>query len=90
VFPGDPEKGREYLRSLRVPITDVRQGKPPSLPIRGTPTLLLVDRDGIVRKVWAGQLSPEGERDVIETVAATKRITTLLPDREKDRKRRAS
>jgi hypothetical protein len=90
VFPDHAQKAREYLTSLGVPVDDVRQVAPASLPIRGTPTLLLVDRDGIVRRVWAGQLSAEAERDVIETAGATNRIWSLLPDREKDRKRRAS
>src|SRR5262245_32311548 len=48
------EEGREYLRSIDVKISDVQQGSLHKLKIRGTPTLILVDNEGLVRNIWLG------------------------------------
>lgn len=37
--------------------------------VRGTPTIMLVDRAGIVRRVWIGQLAPEAEQEVLDLVS---------------------
>jgi len=39
-----------------------------SLGVNGTPTLLLVDREGVVSNVWVGKLSSEGESQVLSTI----------------------
>lgn len=70
LLPQDAAEGQKYLRSLNVPVSDVRQAPLKKLKIRGTPTLLLVDERGIVRQVWEGMLSPERERQVFEAVGA--------------------
>jgi hypothetical protein len=70
LFPEGSEKGGEYLKGLGLQVSDVREGSFSSLHIRGTPTLILVDEQGVVRNVWAGKLSPETEREVIKTVLA--------------------
>lgn len=36
------------------------------LPVQGTPTLLMVDRDGVVTHAWLGLLNSDREADVIE------------------------
>lgn len=38
------------------------------LPISGTPTLLLVDRDGVVTNAWIGLLSEEREAEVTDAL----------------------
>lgn len=68
VLPGSVDEGREYLRSLSVEIGDVRQGSFRSLKINGTPTLILVDREGMVRNVWLGRFPPDKEQAVIDTI----------------------
>jgi hypothetical protein len=68
VLPESVEEGREYLRSLKVEIGDVRQGSFRSLKIAGTPTLILVDQHGVVRNVWLGRFPPEKEQEVIDTI----------------------
>lgn len=37
--------------------------------VRGTPTIMLVDREGVVRKVWTGQLAAEAEREVLDLIS---------------------
>lgn len=41
---------------------------PGALPVRGTPTLLLVDSEGAVEAAWTGLLSPEREAEVLAAV----------------------
>lgn len=51
--------------SVSLPDPELRQYK-----VRGTPTLVLADRDGVVRKVWVGQLREQAEREVLDLVSA--------------------
>jgi len=48
-----------------VPVVDVQHAELASLKIAGTPTLLLVDRGGVVKNVWVGQLNDQSEADVM-------------------------
>src|SRR6185295_19263171 len=66
VLPESVEESREYLRNLNVEIGDVRQGSFELLKIRGTPTLILVDEQGVVRNVWLGRFPPDKEQQVID------------------------
>lgn len=68
VLPERVEESREYLRSLKVEIGDVRQCSFEDLKIRGTPTLILVDEQGAVLNVWLGRLPPENEQQAIDTI----------------------
>ena len=68
VLPESVEQGRQYLRSLDIDVSDVRQGSFQALKIRGTPTLILVDQQGVVLNVWLGRFPPEKEQQVIDTI----------------------
>lgn len=37
------------------------------MKVRGTPTLILATREGVIRKVWIGRLGPEQEAEVLAT-----------------------
>jgi hypothetical protein len=66
IFPQSVDEGTAYLKKLDVPIADVRQVQFASLPIGGTPTILLVDSAGKVKKVWAGKLESESESELLK------------------------
>ena len=66
VLPQDVSSSREYLRSLKAPIDDVRQSSLDEIGVEGTPTLILVNAKGEVMEAWAGKLSPEQEMDVLK------------------------
>jgi hypothetical protein len=68
VLPQKPEDGVAYLAKLGLQVGDVRQGSLSALRIPGTPTLLLVDRQGIVQNVWVGKLSGNEETQVLNTL----------------------
>jgi rhodanese-related sulfurtransferase len=57
ILPNSVEEGREYVRSLELPIENVQTGSLPSYKIPGTPTVLFVDNKGTVRSVWIGDVA---------------------------------
>lgn len=65
VLPQSPAEGRKYLDDLNVSIPQVKQAELPSIQVTGTPTLILVDSQGIVTHAWVGKLPAEQEEDVL-------------------------
>lgn len=55
VLPDSLEQGLKYVQSLELPI-DVRSTSLIDLKITGTPTVVLVDHEGIVRSAWVGAM----------------------------------
>lgn len=68
VFPQEPGAGKKYLEDLGVPVGQVIQAPLDSLQVRGTPTLVLVDKNGTVTQSWIGKLSPERETEVLNRI----------------------
>ncbi|HEY7448548.1 MAG TPA: rhodanese-like domain-containing protein [Vicinamibacterales bacterium] len=66
VVPHSKEVGEKLVRSTRLGISDVRQADFDRLRIPGTPALVLVDQNGLVKRVWVGRLSPAREDAVFE------------------------
>ena len=64
-FPQDLNTSTAYLNRLGVLVDDILQVNPASLGTQATPTVLLVDKSGIVKEGWVGQLSAETEREVL-------------------------
>ena len=64
VFPHDVEEGREYLRLIGVDIPDVRHATLESLGVRGTPAVLLINKEGVINGLWMGQLPQNKESAV--------------------------
>jgi thiol-disulfide isomerase/thioredoxin len=70
VFPQEVGQGKKYLDQLNVPITQVAQASLDSFGVRGSPTLLIVDKSGTVKQSWVGRLSSERESEVLSRVKA--------------------
>jgi hypothetical protein len=68
VLPGPVEDSRAYLKRLGMPITDARQAALGALSVRGTPTLLLVNDQGVLTKAWVGRLPAAQEAEVVATI----------------------
>jgi hypothetical protein len=68
VLPGELTESKAYLESLGVPVTEMRRVPLSAIPVRGTPTLILVDHNGVVKRVWIGQLPPEQQAEVLAAV----------------------
>ena len=56
VFPQPVNDARNYLNSLGVSVADIRQVSFDALGVIGTPTLILVNKEGVVINAWRGQL----------------------------------
>jgi Redoxin len=57
VLPQPVEAGKKYLADLGINVDEVRQARVNSIGVRGTPTLLLVNKDGVVTSSWRGETS---------------------------------
>lgn len=65
-LPETPAEGKTFLGKLGVPVQDVREGDFAAMKVRYTPTLMLLDRDGKVKKVWVGRLHGNEEEQVLK------------------------
>jgi thioredoxin-related protein len=65
VLPQATDQSRIYLSGLKVAIEDVKQASPNSFGVTATPTLILVNKAGIVTNSWVGQLAPDKETEVL-------------------------
>jgi hypothetical protein len=54
-------RGIGKLAGLRT----IRQAPPSSLGVQGTPTLLLVNKEGVITSSWRGKLPSEKELEVM-------------------------
>jgi hypothetical protein len=68
LFPHSVGEGTEYLESLGVVIRDLRQEQLDLLGVKGTPTIILLNDEGIVTRSWVGRLSPERETEVLDSL----------------------
>jgi hypothetical protein len=76
VFPDTPDTVQEVVQSEGLGIHALAGVPLERLKVSATPTLLLVDRSGTVRKAWIGMLSPREELEVMKamTVPAASRL----------------
>jgi hypothetical protein len=65
----NPNVNRAYLRNNSLSIDTVLSGRAVGIRDTATPTLILVDRDGVVIRTWVGLLSSTDEQQVLSAVA---------------------
>ena len=65
VLPQTPDEGKKYLDELGVAIGEVKQAQRDSISVHGTPTLILVNNQGVVITSWVGKLNADGEAEVL-------------------------
>ncbi len=64
LLPQSENLRKAYLADSKVDIESL-QASPASVGAKGTPTLILIDRAGVVIKTWEGLLPPEAENEVL-------------------------
>jgi hypothetical protein len=69
VFPDDPAAVRQLLETQRLAVEAFPGIELTQLKVDGTPTLILVDRQGRVSKVWIGELEAAGQADVVKVIS---------------------
>lgn len=65
VFSQAEDEAMKYLDSNKLIVDGLVNGSLRSIGVTGTPTLLLVDENGVVTDSWRGKLSPEKEKEVL-------------------------
>lgn len=70
LVPQSTEEGQSYLKRLRVEVDEVRQASLAGIGVNGTPTLILVDGNGVIADVWVGALTPDREDEVVGRLGA--------------------
>jgi len=68
IFPQDVDAGKQYLAQLGVSVGQVVQAPLDALKVRGTPTLVIVDKNGAVMQSWVGKLNSERESEVLNRI----------------------
>jgi hypothetical protein len=69
LFPDSEGEARGVLKDARLDSIGLASGVPLSrINVTGTPTLLLVDKRGVVSRAWSGELTPDGEEEVLKAL----------------------
>jgi hypothetical protein len=61
-------ESERYLSGEGLYFDEIRQALIGETGAAGTPTLLLVDQDGIVKRTWVGRLAPDKEREALDAI----------------------
>jgi len=64
VFPQKIEQVKPYLESAKIMVDEITQQAPTQFRVKGTPTLVLVDKNGTATNEWIGLLSTPEEAEV--------------------------
>ncbi len=67
-FTQDVDRSSKYLEEHNVALDEVIQADTSETMIRGTPTLILTDKDGVVLDSWYGKLKPDRENEAMDRV----------------------
>jgi hypothetical protein len=69
VFPDDPAVVRQVVETQQLPIEVIAGFELGQVKVQATPTLMLVDEQGRVSKVWMGELPATEEAEVIAAIS---------------------
>jgi thioredoxin-related protein len=70
VLPQSVDEAKVYLKGLGANIENVYNAQLSSIGVTATPTLLLVDENGIVSDMWRGKLPADKETEVINKLSS--------------------
>jgi hypothetical protein len=65
VMPNDASTGGRYLKKDNLDVQGIFGQRLDALGVLVTPTVLLLDSGGRVKRTWIGQLTPSGEQEVM-------------------------
>jgi peroxiredoxin len=70
ILSQSPDEARSYLSTHALSIGQVFSSSLSSVGVTSTPTLLLVNQDGVVSNSWRGKLSPDKEAEVLSKLSS--------------------
>lgn len=68
VFPNPKEDVEKYVKEKHLNIETVAGGDLNSLGLINTPTMVFLDNNGKILSSWIGQLTPKGEKNVLDII----------------------
>lgn len=68
LFPQEKQESEKYLNDLGVDINVIKQSKLSEVQVKGTPTIILADKDRRVINSWGGKLDETSETEVLNTI----------------------
>jgi hypothetical protein len=68
VFPQSVDEASAYLKTNGLTIATIKSATLDSIGVDGTPTVMMVDRQGNIVKSWRGKLDKNGEKDVLDAL----------------------
>ncbi len=68
VLPEPVAEAESYLNREGVHLDEVEQISLTKVGVNGTPTMLLVNGNGIVADDWVGKLAPDKQEQVLKTI----------------------
>ena len=68
VLPEPVAEAESYLSREGVHMDEVRQVSLDQVGVTGTPTMLLVNKDGIVMQTWVGKLAPDKQEEALNAI----------------------
>lgn len=68
LFPAPGEEAAQYLKQNRLPIEAVGDVNFNDLNLPGTPTIVLLDKGGVVKDFWVGKIPEHEEAQVIDSL----------------------
>jgi thioredoxin-related protein len=71
MMPKSTDNPEQFLTSLDLEVDEIKQPAQKEIGVKSTPTLLLVNKAGVVLATWFGKLNEEQEDEVIEQVQTT-------------------
>jgi|HubBroStandDraft_6_1064221.scaffolds.fasta_scaffold898666_1 hypothetical protein len=72
VLPQAVDQSKDFLSGLGLDTTDVKQATIESISVKGTPTVIIVNRTGVVTDSWLGTMSAEQESALTVRLKADK------------------
>lgn len=84
VFPDEAGQSRKFLDGQNVRVDEVREASLIELGVKGTPTLALVDANGVVTDFWRGKLTPGKEGEVFERMNLPNPVSMAEESRDED------
>jgi hypothetical protein len=75
VMPESVTEAKSYLSDKGVHLDDVRQISVSAVGVNGTPTMLLVSKDGVVKRSWVGRLAPEKQQEALNAILGGNRAS---------------
>ena len=70
ILPQSVAESQAYLNQEGVHLDEVQQISLDKVGVAGTPTMLLVNRDGAVTQSWVGKLQPDKQEQVLKIIGA--------------------